>query len=52
MKDKTIKIGDFDNQETDYLSELITEKLNEQGIAAESFAFNIEVDYIEENHNR
>ena len=48
-EDKTIKISDFTNQETDYLSELITEKLNEQGITAQSFAFDIEVDYIEEN---
>ena len=51
MKYKTIKISDFDSKETDYLSELITEKLNEQKITAESFAFNIKVDYIEENHN-
>jgi hypothetical protein len=51
MKDKTIKISDFTNQETDYLSELITEKLNEQGITAQSFAFDIEVDYIEEDDN-
>ncbi len=49
MKDKTIKIGDFTKQETDYLSELIIEKLNEQGITAQSFAFDIEVDYIEED---
>ena len=51
MKDKTIKISDFDSQATDYLSELIMEELNEQGIAAQSFAFSIEVDYIEEDNN-
>ena len=49
--DKTIKISDFDSQATDYLSELIMEELNEQGIAAQSFAFSIEVDYIEEDNN-
>ncbi len=48
MKDKTIRIGDFDSQATDYLSELIMEKLNEQGIASQSFAFSLEVTYTEE----
>lgn len=51
MKYKTIKISDFDSKETDYLIELITEKLNDQGITDQIFAFDIKVDYIEENHN-
>ena len=52
MKYKTIKISDFDSQTTDYLNELIMEELNEQGIAAQSFAFSIEVDYKEENDDK
>tara|TARA_R100001594_G_C3854839_1_gene219378 strand:- start:144 stop:305 length:162 start_codon:yes stop_codon:yes gene_type:complete len=47
--EKTIKINDFTNQEMQYLSELIMEKLNDQGITTQSFAFDIEVDYIDEN---
>ena len=48
IETKTIKLGDFTRQEFNYLSELITEKLQEEGIHTESFAFDIEVDYIEE----
>ena len=51
MKNKTIKLSDFDSQATDYLSELIMEELNEQGIAAQSFSFSLEVTYTEENDN-
>jgi hypothetical protein len=48
IETKTIKLGDFTRQEFNYLSELITEKLQEEGINTTSFAFDIEVDYIEE----
>ena len=47
--EKTIKISDFTNQDEDYLSELIMEHLNDKGITFQSFAFSIEVDYIEVN---
>ena len=47
--EKTIKISDFTNQDEDYLSELIMEHLNDKGITIQSFAFSIEVDYIEVN---
>jgi hypothetical protein len=36
---------DFTNQEVDWLTDLITEKLNDDGIAPESFAFQIRVEY-------
>ena len=46
---KKIKIEEFDSAATDYLSELIMEHLNDKGITIQSFAFSIEVDYIEVN---
>lgn len=45
---KLIVLGrpeDFTNQEVDWLTDLITEKLNDGGIAPESFAFQIRVEY-------
>lgn len=44
---KTITIGDFHKPDTYYLSELVATELEEMGIRAESFAFHIEVEYIE-----
>ena len=45
---EVISIGDFDSQATDYLSELIFEKLAEDGIAVSSMSFSLEVAYIPE----
>tara|TARA_A100000172_G_scaffold71959_1_gene52881 strand:- start:67 stop:237 length:171 start_codon:yes stop_codon:yes gene_type:complete len=39
------KSEDFTKQEVDWLSDLIIEKLNEDGIHAEAFAFQIRVEY-------
>ena len=36
---------DFTNLEVDWLTDLITEKLNDYGIAPEAFAFQIRVEY-------
>ena len=44
---KTIMLGDFTKAETNYLSELIREYLTDMDIEPESFAFHIEVEYIE-----
>ena len=37
---------DFTNQEVEWLADLITEKLTDDGIEAESFAFQIRVEYV------
>ena len=46
MKTRTIKFWGFDNRTTDYLSEVVLEKLAELEIEVESFEFAIEVNYI------
>ncbi len=48
QKFETISLGEFDKQSTEYLSELVMELLNDQGIFPNSFAFRIEVDYTED----
>jgi hypothetical protein len=45
---KTITLSDFSQQDTEFLADLIDTYLQDQGIQASSFAFNIEVDYEEE----
>lgn len=45
---KTITLYDFSQQDTEFLADLIDTYLQDQGIQASSFAFNIEVDYEEE----
>ena len=45
---KTIMLGDFDNQTTELLSNIISLELEDEGINPQSFAFHIEVDYTEE----
>lgn len=40
------KPDDFTNSEVDWLAELITEKLTDEGITPESFAFQIRVEYV------
>ena len=37
---------DFTNKEVEWLADLITEKLTDDGIEAESFAFQIRVEYV------
>tara|TARA_Y100000114_G_C11538274_1_gene221379 strand:- start:116 stop:274 length:159 start_codon:yes stop_codon:yes gene_type:complete len=44
---KNVMLGDFTKAETNYLSELILEYLTDMEIEVESFAFHIEVEYIE-----
>ena len=48
MEIKTVTLGDFDNQTIDFISELIMERLNGEGIKVKSFSFAIEVDYTED----
>jgi hypothetical protein len=48
QKFDTISLGEFDKQSTEYISELVMELLNDQGIYPNSFAFRIEVDYTED----
>jgi len=50
-KTKTVMLGDFDKRDTEYLSELIADHLAHEGIKPESFAFHIEVEYIESEDN-
>ena len=38
----------FTNMEAEWLADLITEKLNDEGIEAESFSFHIQVEYLSE----
>ena len=47
MVTKQISFGEFDNQASDYLSELVHELLYHKGIDTDSFAFSIEVEYME-----
>ena len=47
MLTKQISLGEFDNQASDYLSELVSELLLEKDIYTDSFAFSIEVEYME-----
>jgi len=44
---KTIDLTDFTNQEVDFISEMVMEKLADMGIDFESFSFGIVVDYVE-----
>lgn len=44
---KTITLSDFTQQDSEFLADLIDTYLKDQDIEAESFAFNIEVDYEE-----
>ena len=39
---------DFTEQEVDWLSDLITEKLNNEGVSTKGFSFQIRVEYIPE----
>ena len=48
QKFETISLGEFDKQSTEYISELVMELLNDQGIFPNSFAFHIEVDYTDD----
>lgn len=48
MEIKTVTLGDFDNQTTDFISELIMERFSGEGIKVKSFSFAIEVDYTED----
>ena len=48
---KTIMLSNFDKRDTDYLSELIADNLYHEGIKPESFAFHIDVEYIESEDN-
>ena len=43
-----ISLGEFDKHATEYVSELVMELLNDQGIFPKSYAFSIEVDYLED----
>ena len=47
-KTKTIVFGDFDKQTTETLSNIIDWELDEEDIKPYSYAFHIEVEYIEE----
>ena len=48
---KDITLTDFTNQELDYLSEMITEKLEDMGHEPEAFSFDVIVNFDEENIN-
>ena len=48
MNIKTVMLSDFDNNDTEILSEIIHSYLNELEINPESFAFHIEVEYTTE----
>ena len=39
---------DFTEQEVDWLSDLIIEKLNDEGVSTQGFSFQIRVEYIPE----
>ena len=45
---KQVSLGEFDKHATNYISEVVMELLNDQGIYPNSFAFSIEVDYTED----
>jgi len=46
-----ISFGEFDNQSTAYIGELVHEMLVEKGINPSSYSFSIEVEYAEEAHD-
>ena len=48
MEIKTATLGDFDDQTTDFISELIMERFSGEGIKVKGFSFAIEVDYTED----
>jgi hypothetical protein len=48
MVSKTIVLNDFDKEASNYLSQLVWDKLAEKGISPTSFTFSIEVDYQEQ----
>jgi len=48
---KTITLNEFSQHDAEWLADLIDNYLQDQGIQATSFAFNIEVDYEEEETN-
>ena len=45
---KKVSFGEFDNQATEYIGELVHEMLTEKGINPSSYAFSIEVEYAED----
>ena len=45
---KDITLTDFTNQELDYLSEMITEKLQDMGHEPEAFSFDVIVHFEEQ----
>lgn len=42
---KLFVLEDFTNEEVEWLADLITEKLTDEGIEPEAFAFQIRVEY-------
>lgn len=48
---KTITLSEFSQHDAEWLADLIDNYLQDQSIQATSFAFNIEVDYEEEETN-
>lgn len=48
---KTITLSEFSQHDAEWLADLIDNYLQDQDIQATSFAFNIEVDYEEEETN-
>lgn len=48
---KTITLNEFSQHDAEWLADLIDNYLQDQSIQATSFAFNIEVDYEEEETN-
>ena len=51
LKLKNITLGTFTSSDTEYLTNLIVDELAELGIKTSSFAFSIEVDYLEDKEN-
>lgn len=51
LRHKTVMLNDFDNRDTNYLSDLILEHLTDMDIEPVSFEFHIEVEYTEEPNN-
>ena len=45
---KKVSFGEFDNQATEYIGELVHELLLKKGINPSSYAFSIEVEYAED----
>ena len=48
QKFETISLGEFELKDTYYISKVVMDLLNDQGIFPNSFAFRIEVDYTED----